>query len=132
VILFVIVLVLSPALGGFTQQSTTIVGDTQITTTTVNPAIQLFELLLGAVYFIGFWTVMSRTPGMMATHLKVLRVSDGRPIGLGAAVVRYIGLLISTFVLLLGLIWVAIDPRKQGWHDKMASTFVVQEVIGPR
>jgi uncharacterized RDD family membrane protein YckC len=26
------------------------------------------------------------------------------------------------------LIWAAFDPRKQGWHDKIASTFVVRKV----
>ena len=25
----------------------------------------------------------------------------------------------------VGVIWVAFDPRKQGWHDKMAHTLVV-------
>jgi uncharacterized RDD family membrane protein YckC len=28
--------------------------------------------------------------------------------------------------LLLGLVWVAFDPRKQGWHDKIAGTVVVR------
>ena len=27
----------------------------------------------------------------------------------------------------LGLIWVAFDPRKQGWHDKMANTVVIRK-----
>jgi uncharacterized RDD family membrane protein YckC len=26
----------------------------------------------------------------------------------------------------LGLIWVAFDPKKQGWHDKLAGTIVVR------
>ncbi|NNC54671.1 MAG: RDD family protein, partial [Pseudomonadales bacterium] len=29
--------------------------------------------------------------------------------------------------LLLGLIWVGIDKRKQGWHDKLAGTLVIKE-----
>jgi uncharacterized RDD family membrane protein YckC len=28
--------------------------------------------------------------------------------------------------LLLGFVWVAFDPRKQGWHDKLAHTVVVR------
>jgi uncharacterized RDD family membrane protein YckC len=39
--------------------------------------------------------------------------------------IRYIGYYLSTIPLLLGLIWVAVDPRKQGWHDKLAGTAVV-------
>jgi uncharacterized RDD family membrane protein YckC len=27
---------------------------------------------------------------------------------------------------MLGIIWVAFDPRKQGWHDKLAGTVVVR------
>jgi uncharacterized RDD family membrane protein YckC len=29
-------------------------------------------------------------------------------------------------VILLGVIWVAFDSRKQGWHDKIARTLVIQ------
>ena len=32
---------------------------------------------------------------------------------------------VSTIVF-LGLIWVGIDSRKQGWHDKLAGTVVVR------
>jgi uncharacterized RDD family membrane protein YckC len=28
--------------------------------------------------------------------------------------------------LMIGFIWVAFDPRKQGWHDKLAGTVVVR------
>jgi uncharacterized RDD family membrane protein YckC len=40
--------------------------------------------------------------------------------------VRYLGYYVSTLPLLLGFLWVAFDPRKQGWHDKMAGTVVVR------
>jgi uncharacterized RDD family membrane protein YckC len=29
--------------------------------------------------------------------------------------------------LYLGFLWIAFDRRKQGWHDKIAGTVVVQE-----
>jgi uncharacterized RDD family membrane protein YckC len=32
---------------------------------------------------------------------------------------------VSFSVLFLGVIWVAFDAEKQGWHDKIARTFVV-------
>jgi len=39
----------------------------------------------------------------------------------------------------LGLLWVAFDKRKQGWHDKLAGTVVIRsknpvtfEQAGPR
>jgi uncharacterized RDD family membrane protein YckC len=33
---------------------------------------------------------------------------------------------VSVIPLFLGLIWAGFDPRKQGWHDKIASTYVVR------
>lgn len=39
---------------------------------------------------------------------------------------RWIGLVISFIVVLLGVIWVGFDPKKQGWHDKIAGTIVVR------
>jgi uncharacterized RDD family membrane protein YckC len=44
------------------------------------------------------------------------------------ALLRYVGLIISIVVLLLGVIWIAFDSRKQGWHDKIAGTVVVRPV----
>ena len=29
-----------------------------------------------------------------------------------------------------GLIWVGIDPKKQGWHDKLAGTVVIRRKGG--
>jgi uncharacterized RDD family membrane protein YckC len=33
---------------------------------------------------------------------------------------------LSVIPLLLGLVWAAFDGRKQGWHDKLAGTFVTR------
>jgi uncharacterized RDD family membrane protein YckC len=46
--------------------------------------------------------------------------SNGQLIG------RYLSYYLSSIVLLLGFIWVGFDPRKQGWHDKLAGTLVVR------
>jgi len=58
----------------------------------------------------------------------VVDANTGGGISVGRALLRYIGILIGTWVLFIGLIWVAFDARKQGWHDKMASTFVVKRI----
>ncbi len=42
-------------------------------------------------------------------------------------VLRYVGYYVSTVPLFLGLIWVGLDSRKQGWHDKLAGTVVVSK-----
>ena len=52
--------------------------------------------------------------------------TDGSDLELGSAVLRYVGLFISTLVIFIGVIWAAFDPNKQGWHDKIAGTYVVK------
>ncbi len=87
-----------------------------------------WETLVSLAYFTICWSSVTggRTLAMRALGLRVVG-RDGKPIGLGNAVVRWIGIIISAAVLLLGLIWVAFDSRKQGWHDKIAGTFVIRE-----
>jgi hypothetical protein len=39
---------------------------------------------------------------------------------------RYLGFVISCVALLIGVIWAAFDAQKQGWHDRIAGTYVVK------
>jgi uncharacterized RDD family membrane protein YckC len=89
------------------------------------PAYGLSQLL-SIAYYVGFWTWRGQTPGMMLLGLRVARESDGTPPGLARAILRYVGYLVSGFVLFIGFIWIAFDSRKQGWHDKIAGTVVVR------
>jgi uncharacterized RDD family membrane protein YckC len=94
-------------------------------------SIQYFNLatiLVQLVYFSVLWSSFGGTLGQRVLGLHVVDAATGGRIGIGRAIGRYIGYLISAAVLLIGLIWAAFDPRKQGWHDKMASTFVVRKV----
>ncbi|WP_141737159.1 RDD family protein [Marinobacter sp. X15-166B] len=36
--------------------------------------------------------------------------------------------MLSALPLCLGFIWVGVDKRKQGWHDKLAGTVVVRSI----
>jgi uncharacterized RDD family membrane protein YckC len=82
--------------------------------------------LVGLIYFVGLWSWKGQTLGMMPFGIWVVRAEDGGRVDPLRALVRYVGLIISFAVLLLGVIWVAFDDRKQGWHDKLANTFVVR------
>jgi uncharacterized RDD family membrane protein YckC len=83
------------------------------------------------VYFTVLWSAITggQTLGMRLLNLRVVD-ADGQPISYGTAVLRWIGMLISAAVILLGFIWVAFDARKQGWHDKIASTYVIHDHRG--
>jgi uncharacterized RDD family membrane protein YckC len=87
-------------------------------------------VLFPFAYFASFWAWHSRTPGMMPFNLRIVRADTGEAIGIGLATVRAIGLFILYLFWwlggLLGLLWVAFDARKQGWHDKLAGTVVVR------
>ena len=71
------------------------------------------------------WWKRGATFGQSALGLRVVREVDGGPIEGGQAVIRFIGMIVSGWVLYLGLIWVAFEPRKRGWHDMMAGTVVI-------
>jgi uncharacterized RDD family membrane protein YckC len=65
---------------------------------------------------------------MIPFNMQVLLAADGGKVDVVRALLRYFGLIISIVVLLLGVIWIAFDLRKQGWHDKIAGTVDVRPV----
>ncbi len=79
-----------------------------------------------AVLVIAFWRGKLATPGKMAIHAQIVDAKTLGPPSTGQLVIRYVGYFVSTLPLCLGLLWVAIDPRKQGWHDKLADTVVIR------
>jgi len=91
-----------------------------ITTTPLNG----LSLVLGFFYFSYFWSV-GATPGMRLFGIHVVDANSQGQISFGRAALRYLGYLVSTFCCYVGLIWAAFDARKQGWHDKIATTLVV-------
>lgn len=97
-------------------------------TYSVNYAANAVGLLIDLVYFVGFWAWRGQSPGMIPFNMRVVLAADGGKIDVVRALLRYVGLIISFVVLLLGVIWVAFDRRKQGWHDKIAGTVVVRPV----
>jgi len=94
------------------------------------PADFVISYLLPAAIILVLWNRISTTPGKMAVGAVIVDArSGGRP-SPSQLFVRYIGYFVSTLPLFLGLIWVGIDARKQGWHDKMAGTVVVRRKGG--
>lgn len=90
------------------------------------PADFLISWLFPAVAVILFWLRMQATPGKLAVSARVVDARTGRTLSLGQSVIRYLGYIVSTLPLGLGLLWVAFDPRKQGWHDKLAGSVVIR------
>jgi len=97
------------------------------------PADFLVSWVLPAVVVVVFWIARQATPGKMAIGAKIVDASSGSAASPGQLVGRYLGYYVSILPLFAGIVWVAFDERKQGWHDKLAGTVVVRNRNrGPR
>lgn len=85
------------------------------------------SLLLPAVAVILLWRLLKATPGKMVIGAEVVDAKTLGPLGPGQSTLRYLGYLVSTLPLGLGFVWVGIDARKQGFHDKIAGTLVIRK-----
>jgi uncharacterized RDD family membrane protein YckC len=89
----------------------------------------LIYFLLGLVYFTFMWS----TGATLGQRLLKIRIADSRSRGrlsIGRCLVRYVGFYLSLIPLAIGLIWAGFDPRKRGWHDKMADSVALRDGDG--
>jgi uncharacterized RDD family membrane protein YckC len=86
----------------------------------------LLNWVFPAVAIMFFWTEKMATPGKMVIGAKIVDEKTGNAPSFGQFIKRYFAYFLSALPLGLGFIWVAIDRRKQGWHDKIAGTVVVR------
>ena len=91
----------------------------------------LIVLVAPAVLAIGLWCFRQGTPGQIAFSLGVVDADTGEPISAGQGLIRAVVGVLSAIPLGLGLLWIAFDPKKQGWHDKLAGTVVLTGVEMP-
>lgn len=90
-------------------------------------------MLLYAVALVAGWLYhalmeSSSWQGTVGKRVLGIRVTDldGNRIGFGRATGRYFGKIISSMICAVGFIMVLFTERKQGLHDMMASTLVLQ------
>lgn len=88
----------------------------------------IFSYILPFVATVWFWLRFFGTPGKMALRLKIVDANTGSKLSLGQAIGRYFAYIVAAIPLLLGYIWVGIDKRKQGLHDKLAGTVVIRQL----
>jgi len=87
----------------------------------------LIQYVLPTIAVIVFWRYRGATPGKMAISAKIVDAKTGGRPSTGKLVVRYFAYLVSILPLFLGFVWIGIDKRKQGFHDKIAGTLVVYD-----
>jgi uncharacterized RDD family membrane protein YckC len=77
------------------------------------------------LYCATFWALIGRTPGMMLLGLRVVTADGGLP-NVRRSIVRAVGYWVSA-IAFAGFVWIVFDERSQGFHDKLAGTFVVYD-----
>ena len=80
------------------------------------------NLIISIFYNIGFWMLSGQTPGKRILGLRVLCV-DGERLRFRNAILRQLGYWISS-IFFLGFIWILLDNKRQGFHDKIGGTIV--------
>ncbi len=81
--------------------------------------------LIELFYFTYCHAVTGQTIGKWICGLKVVRTS-GEPLGFARALLRWAGYFVSRFCLYCGFLWIAFSRDKQGWHDKIAGSYVIR------
>jgi uncharacterized RDD family membrane protein YckC len=82
--------------------------------------------LIGVAYQWYFLTQnKGQTPGKILIGIRVVK-TNGAPLTAIDVVIRYIGYYINTFFIFIGWLWAIWDDNHQGWHDKLAGTYVVK------
>ena len=92
--------------------------------------IELITYLFVLLIFVGYYTYFfgnGQTTGMKAAKIKLCGTDGTYPMGYGKGFLRLFGMIISIIALGLGFLWILLDKNKQGWHDKIANTFVIKE-----
>ena len=94
-----------------------------ITTFTDIPAL---GTILSVIYYVMFTYAKGQTPGKMLLGLHVVDRNGQKP-SLRQVIMREVfGKAIAALALLIGYLWIIWDPKKRGWHDYIAGTFVVR------
>jgi uncharacterized RDD family membrane protein YckC len=81
-------------------------------------------VLISLLYYVGFWAKSGQTIAKDVLGIQIIGTNGSLP-SVGKALLRYIGYIVSAVILSLGFLWIAFDDRRQGLHDKIAGTYVV-------
>jgi uncharacterized RDD family membrane protein YckC len=86
----------------------------------------IISYVLPVMATILFWIYKCATPGKIALSVKIVDVKTGNNPTVSQSIIRYLGYYVSLIPLGFGFICIAWDPKKQGWHDKLASSVFIR------
>lgn len=119
----IIVTIVGGLLGWGSSFSGSLLGRSQF-----NPGETVMSWVLSALVFAWFHSSagLLATPGKLAIGIKVVR-TDGDRISFLRGFARYWAYMLSSLLLCIGLLMAAFTGRKQGLHDFMCDTLVVDK-----
>jgi len=92
-----------------------------------------FDFIINYVFptiaVILLWKYYQATPGKMIFKATIVDAKTGGKPTLKQWIIRYLGYFVSLLPFGLGYFWVAFDKKKQGFHDKLANTIVIQSKV---
>ncbi len=88
------------------------------------PADFLLSWIFPALAVVLFWIKTQSTPGKKMMSAIIVDARTGNKPSTSQFIWRYFVAAIPFFVRFL---WILFDKRKQGWHDKLAGTVVIQQ-----
>lgn len=77
-----------------------------------------------AAMVLAWWYFRQATPGKMLIGARIVDAETGNPPTLRQWLIRLGAYALSALPFMLGFLWMAFNPRKQGWHDRLAGTVV--------
>lgn len=78
------------------------------------------------VYFVGCWALFGASPGKMLLSLHVVDAQTQGELSVSQCLLRYVGCLLNIFSFGLGMAGIFKMSQPQGWHDRLAGTYVIQ------
>lgn len=101
--------------------------DTMSTEEMIGAINSLFSyvIVLKVIYQTFFVWMYGATLGKIAMKIRVISIDDLEKPSFILSLSRAAFRIISESIFYLGFIWAALNPKRETWHDKVASTLVV-------
>lgn len=87
----------------------------------------LLQLAVLAIVVVIFWIYKSATPGKMLLKMKIVDAKTMQKPSKIQFIGRCLAYLVSFLFIGGGFMWISIDKKRQGWHDKIAGTLVIMD-----
>jgi uncharacterized RDD family membrane protein YckC len=83
------------------------------------------QIVTMGLVIVPFWVKIGATPGKYLLRMRVVDSQTLKPISTTHAILRYVCYASCILTLGIGILWVGLNKKKQGFHDLLAGTRVI-------